>query len=158
MGMIAPQATLLPNMAKKNDKEDYTTYVARHIFATDVVQSSLSFFFAMFGSRVTQGVFIPILFPYFLQVLPYMTNFYRNFFTPNSSPLAYICSIHCTLNLVGKYDEETDVLDCRLKVIAFSTCAKDALLVVKCMVVWCVLQSQRHEFCSLVYMYLCTKQ
>ena len=42
--MKVPQATLLPNMAKKKDKKDYTTLVAIcHV--THVVQSSLSFFF-----------------------------------------------------------------------------------------------------------------
>ena len=44
--------TLLPYMAEKKDKEDYTTSIARHIFAADEVQSSLSFFSAMLGSRV----------------------------------------------------------------------------------------------------------
>ena len=39
-------------MAKKKDKEDYTASVAQHIFATDVVWSSLSFFMTMFGSGV----------------------------------------------------------------------------------------------------------
>ena len=39
--------TLLPNVVKKKDKEDYTTIVAQHILATDVVQSSLSFFFTI---------------------------------------------------------------------------------------------------------------
>ena len=84
MGMKAPQATLLPNKEKKKDKEDYTTSVAKMCRETDVVQSSSSFFFAMFVSGVAQGAFIPILFPYFLQVLPYTTLiFTKKFFTPS---------------------------------------------------------------------------
>ena len=82
VGLKASQATLLPNMEKKKDKEDYTTSVARHIFATDVVQSSSSFFFSMFGSRVALGAFIPTLFLYFLQAFPYMTLIFTEIFLP----------------------------------------------------------------------------
>ena len=55
--MKAPSVTLLPNMAKKKDKEDYITSVAKMYSSTDVMQSSLSFIFAMFDSRV--GYFHP---------------------------------------------------------------------------------------------------
>ena len=39
MGVKVPKVTLLPNMAKKKNKEDYmyTTFIARHISATVVV-------------------------------------------------------------------------------------------------------------------------
>ena len=36
-GMKASYATSLLNTVKKEDKKDYTTSVARHIFATNVV-------------------------------------------------------------------------------------------------------------------------
>ena len=51
---------LLPNKMEKKNKEDYTTFVAQHTFATDVVWSSLSFFFCH-----VWVLFIPILFLYF---------------------------------------------------------------------------------------------
>ena len=37
VGMKVPYATLLLSMLEKTDEEDYITFVARHIFATDVV-------------------------------------------------------------------------------------------------------------------------
>ena len=70
--------------SKTTQQTSIVASVAQHISAMDVMQSSLSFFFTMFGSRVAQGAFIPTLFPYFLQVLPYMTLIFReNFFTPS---------------------------------------------------------------------------
>ena len=70
MRMKVPQATMLSKKAKTKDKEDYTTLIAKMHYATDVVQSSLSFVFAFFDSRVAQGTFIYILFPYFLHTPP----------------------------------------------------------------------------------------
>ena len=73
MGIKAPYATLLPDMVTKKDKENYTTSIAKMCRATDVGSVVfLVFLFAMFSSRVAKGAFIPIFFPYFLQVLPYM--------------------------------------------------------------------------------------
>ena len=37
VGMKAPYAIPLQKMVKKKDKDDYTTSVALHIFATDIV-------------------------------------------------------------------------------------------------------------------------
>ena len=97
VGMKAPQGTLLSNMIKRKDKEDictmYTTSVAKMCRATDVVQSLLPFFFTMFGSRVAQGALIPTLFSYFLQVLSYMTNFYRNFLLDYSQQRSQKCML-----------------------------------------------------------------
>ena len=42
-------------LGEKKDKEDYTTSVAKMCRATDVVQFSLSFLFAMFGSSEALG-------------------------------------------------------------------------------------------------------
>ena len=85
-GMKAHQATLLLNKAKKKHVRLHYIHGTFLQWMYSVVWSSLSFFFSFFGSRVAQGAFIPILFPYFLPSCfhtSYMTNFYRKFFTEN---------------------------------------------------------------------------
>ena len=59
----------------------------------------------MFGSRVAKGAFIPILFPYFLQVLPYVSLI----FTEKFLPLVY--SQACRTMWMGLTHNEIHHLD-----------------------------------------------
>ena len=80
--MKVPQVTL-PNMAKREDKEDYTTSVARHIFCNGCSVVFLVFLFC----HVRQGNlgYFPFHLISVLFTGPSLHDFnlYRKFFTPS---------------------------------------------------------------------------
>ena len=134
VGMKSPQVTLLPNMEKNKDKEDYTTSIAKMCHAIDLVQFSLCFFFAMFGSRVAQGASNHTLFPYFFQVLPYMNLSFTDNFLPLVSFLFCHVKIGNTGNSPNKVARHAVCTCCTVKgcnivsTYLYTTAANDAHL------------------------------
>ena len=89
VGMKAPQTILLPNMAKKKDKEDYTTSVAQHIL--QLMQCSLSClsFSPCSVAGQSRVLSFPPCFCTFYRSSLHDFSFYTKFFTP--SFIRYLC-------------------------------------------------------------------